>query len=363
VSGVAGLSFSAPTREQILDEVSARWRETPRAGAHTKTDNVYELGADRLLFVGEVGRSGEAGAFNAVLLDRWPPGLRAGREGLVPPRGYYLDHDALLYRCALAYHLRLPLALHGHTGVGKTELVRYFSALLGAPLYRMNLHGLSTTDDIIGKLLPGGGGTVYFQDGLVTTAVRHGGILLLEEMNATGQEVWFSLHGLLDASRALVLVEKDNEVVSQHSHCRVFSTFNPAEYPNLYPGTKDLSVAYLRRWLSVRMGFLPLALERKILLRRFPALDSPEHRETLDIMLEVARVAREILLARTTSFNFVLSTGVLESWAALALHVDPLTAARMTFYDLLEDRVKAVFKEQVFAYVTPWDLSPLEEVG
>ena len=43
--------------------------------------------------------------------------------------GYYLDHDALLYRCALAYSLNAPLALHGHTGVGKTELVRYFAAI------------------------------------------------------------------------------------------------------------------------------------------------------------------------------------------------------------------------------------------
>jgi MoxR-like ATPase len=285
--------------------------------------------------------------------------MRAGREALVPPLTFYHDHDALLYRCALAYHLGLPLALHGHTGVGKTELVRYFAALLGAPLYRMNLHGLSTTDDIIGKLLPAGRGTVRFQDGLVTTAVRSGGILLLEEMNATGQEIWFSLHGLLDTSRALVLVEKDNEVVRQHDQCRIFATFNPAEYPNLYPGTKELSAAYLRRWMSVRMGFVDLELERAILLKRFPELESEQNRETLDTMLEVARVAREILMARTHSFNFVMSTGVLVAWASLALHVDPISAARMTFYDLLDDRMKAVFRDQIFAYVTTWDLSLL----
>ena len=38
----------------------------------------------------------------------------------------------------------------------------------------MNLHGLSTTDDVIGKLLPVGDGRVVFQDGQVTTAVRTG---------------------------------------------------------------------------------------------------------------------------------------------------------------------------------------------
>ena len=179
----------------------------------------------------------------------------------------------------------------------------------------MNLHGLSTTDDIIGKLLPVGEGRVGFQDGLVTTAVRRGGILLLEEMNATGQEVWFALHGLLDRIRALVLVEKDNEVVHQHTSCRIYSTFNPAEYPNLYPGTKELSAAYLRRWASVRMGFLDLRMERAILTKRFPQLETdPDLAAMVDAMLEVARVCREILQQQTHTFDFVMSTGVLEAW-------------------------------------------------
>jgi hypothetical protein len=31
----------------------------------------------------------------------------------------------------------------------------------------------------------------------------------------------------------------------------------------------------------------------------------------------------------------------------------------MTFYDLLDERLKAVFRDQIFAYVTTWDLSLL----
>jgi len=295
-----------------------------------------------------------------VLLQRWDEVLLAGRSDLVPVMDYYHDRNALLYRCALSYLLNTPLALHGHTGVGKTDLVRYFAALLGAPVYRMNLHGLSTNDDIIGKLLPAGQGTVAFQDGLVTTGVRRGGILLLEEMNATGQEVWFSLHGLLDGSRALTLVEKDNEVVHQHPACRLYATFNPAEYPNLYPGTKDLSAAYLRRWVSVRIGFASLEVEREIILRRFPAYASPPLSGVLDTMLDVARVARDILTNRIHSFNFVLSTGALEVWAKLTIHLGPVSAAKMTFYDMLDDRMKTIFREQIFAYVTDWDTNLLD---
>jgi cobaltochelatase CobS len=223
----------------------------------------------------------------------------------------------------------------------------------------MNLHGLSTTDDIVGKLLPVGQGRVAFQDGLVTTAVRWGGLLLLEEMNATGPEIWFALHGLLDGSRALVLVEKDNEVVTQHDHCRLFATFNPAEYVSLYPGTRDLSAAYLRRWASLRVDFPDMGVERMILVERFPEFGEGRLATTLEGMLEVARIARRMLDDRARAFDFVMSTGLLVTWAQFTRDVGPVEGARLAFFDLLDRRTKTVFRDQIFAYITDWDTSSL----
>ena len=323
-------------------------------------DNVYAAGERWLLFTAPLKNEHGELVYRGIILRRWNAEELGDRAHLVPMVPFYHDHDGLLYLCALAYFNNAPLALHGHTGVGKTELVRYFAGLLGAPLYRMNLHGLSTTDDIIGKLIPAGGGRVTFQDGLVTTAVRHGGILLLEEMNATGQEVWFALHGLLDGSRALVLVEKDNEVVLQHPNCRLYSTFNPSEYPNLYPGTKELSAAYLRRWNSVRLGFANLDIERAILLARFPEYAREENTDTLDTMLEVARVSRKLLDDRTRGFDFVMSTGVLVAWADLSRFLGPLQGARVAFYDILDEKIKAIFRDQILSYLTDWDVEQLE---
>jgi len=356
----AETSFSAASLEELLQQVE----ESRGAAAKrplTQFDNTYSLEDGALLFTARFHDPQGNEIFRGVVLCPWGPRQIDGREALIPSAGFYQDHDGLLYRAALSYRLDVPLAIHGHTGVGKTELVRYLAWLLNAPLYRMNLHGLSTTDDIIGKLLPAGRGDVRFQDGLVTTAVRHGGVLLLEEMNATGQEIWFALHGLLDQSRALVLAEKDNEVLPQHRDCHIFATFNPVEYLSLYPGTKELSAAYLQRWSSVRIQFLDLALERRILLQRFPALGGEEYRSDLEAMLEVAALAREMLVSRPNAFPFVLSTGVLRAWASLLPHLGPLEAARMAFYDLLDERLKAVFREQVFAYATSWDVSQLEK--
>lgn len=356
----AGIAVNGADMDALLAATAEATGCMPEASDRTPFDGVFNVGESSLLFVGRFRDVGGHPVFRGIVLDRWASPLVEGREELIPPLVFYHDHQGLLYRCALGYLKNLPLALHGHTGVGKTELVRYFAALLGVPVYRMNLHGLSTTDDIVGKLLPIGGGRVGFQDGLVTTAVRNGGILLLEEMNATGQEVWFVLHGLLDGSRALVLVEKDNEVVHQHPLCRIYSTFNPAEYPALYPGTKELSAAYLRRWASVRVGFASREVERTILATRFPGMVEGENRETLEVMLDVAQVARRLLTDRARAFDFVMSTGLLVAWAELTLTVGPIEGARIAFYDILDQKTKAVFRDQIFSYVTTWSVDRLD---
>jgi hypothetical protein len=333
---------------------------SPEPRKRTQFNNVFAVGDTSLLFTAHLRDQQGEPVVRGVLLDRWRTAMVGGREDLIPGEIFYHDYQYLLYRCALAYLRGIPLALHGHTGQGKTECIRYFASFLGAPLYRMNLHGLSTTDDIIGKLIPVGDGKVGFQDGLVTTAVRNGGILLLEEMNATGQEVWFALHGLLDGSRALVLVENDNQVVRQHPWCQVFSTFNPAEYASLYPGTKELSAAYLRRWTSVRVDFPTREAERRILLDRFPEYAEEDLRGVLETMLEVAQVARRLLRDRARAFDFVMSTGVLVCWAEFARDIGPLEAARLTFFDMLDQRTKTVFRDQIFAYVTDWNTEQLD---
>lgn len=352
------------TRRRFVTSCRAVESETglsPEETAASEDDHVYRLGDGALLFTAPGKDVNRREVARGILLDKWSDEAVSDREDLVTHRFYHRDHQHLLFRAALAYLVDLPLAMHGHTGVGKTKLVYYFASLLGAPVYRMNLHGLSATDDVIGKLLPAGQGRVEFQDGLVTTAVRHGGMLLLEQMNATGQEVWFSLHGLLDGSRRLVLVEKDNEVVHQHPYCRIFSTFNPSEYPTLYPGTKDLPTAYLRRWMSVWVNFASREDERAILLKRFPEYESGPLRDILEKMLDVAVLARRILADCGHNFDFVMSTGVLVEWADLTLHIGSIDAVRMSFYDILEERTKTVMRDQVFSYATDWEIEKLDE--
>ena len=132
-------SLSAPDRDRLLVEVR-RHADLPVAATEsTPFDNVYRVAAEgavspaALLFCAAVGDAHDNPIERGIILPPWDATQRAGRDALVPPLGFYHDHDGVLFRCALAYLLNTPLALHGHTGVGKTELVRYFAALLGAP--------------------------------------------------------------------------------------------------------------------------------------------------------------------------------------------------------------------------------------
>lgn len=160
----AGTALHAPDLGALLAAAEEAAGLTPEPTEHTPFDGVFGVGDSALLFVGRFRDIDGRPVFRGIVLDRWAPKLVGGRQELIPPLVFYHDHQGLLYRCALSYFKNIPLALHGHTGVGKTELVRYFAALLGVPVYRMNLHGLSTTDDIVGKLLPVGEGRVGFQE-------------------------------------------------------------------------------------------------------------------------------------------------------------------------------------------------------
>ena len=87
-----------------------------------------------------------------------------------------------------------------------------------------------------------------------------------------------------------------------------------------------------------------------------------EYASVLETMLEVARVARKLLDDRTRSFEFVMSTGALVTWASLARFVGPLQGARIAFYDIQNENVKAVFRDQIFSFVTDWDTRQLDSV-
>ena len=273
----------------------------------------------------------------------------------IPEKVFYIDHDDLYWEIAYAYNNDFPMAMWGHTGTGKSELVKQFAAIIGAPVYRVNFNGMTVTDDIIGKLLPGADGSIFFQDGGVTECVRYGGILLLEELNACSQEVLFAMHGLLDGFSSLVLIEKDNEIVPKHPDCKIYSTMNPSEFVFLYPGTKDLSQAFAQRWPIFRqVDFMPNNLEETIIKNTNTSLDVKDVKQ----MVKVASLCRTMM--KEGKINFVFSTRVLKNWAKIATRFGMIPSAELSFLNHMDTQARKIIITEVLDVATNYNVTELK---
>lgn len=143
----------------------------------------------------------------------------------------------------LAYSQRKNVLLTGDTGTGKTHAIRHYACLMKLPYMRVGLNGATTPEDLIGQFVPNIDGGYKWQDGILTTFVRHGGVFVADEINSCPADVLFILHSLLDDERKIVLVQNDGEVIKTHKDFWFLATMNPD-----YEGTKQLNLALKDRF-------------------------------------------------------------------------------------------------------------------
>lgn len=182
-----------------------------------------------------------------------------------------------------------PALLIGETGTGKTSLLREIANLKKKKLVRVSVNGSMGIEEIIGKHLAKDGST-YWQDGVLTEAVRTGNWVVFDEINAALPEILFSLHSLLDDDRKLFLQEKDGEVVSPHKSFRFFATMNPTED---YEGTKEMNKALLSRFSAVlKISPIPEEHEHRFIDELIPDGDRKE--EFINTLFGIAGDIRKL---------------------------------------------------------------------
>lgn len=164
-----------------------------------------------------------------------------------------------------AVEQNLPVLLIGETGTGKTSLVYELGLDKKKNVSRINLNGQTSVDEFLGKWLLKDKQT-YWQDGILTQAMKAGDWIIVDEINGALPEILFSLHSLLDDDRKIILAEKDGEIVKPHEEFRFFATMNPSEE---YAGTKDLNKAFMSRFPVVTMFNYPTPeIEMNIIIQR-----------------------------------------------------------------------------------------------
>lgn len=236
----------------------------------------------------------------------------------------------------LAYAIKnnKPTLIIGETGVGKTALIRYLAHQTNNGFRRLNLNGQTTIDEFVGKTLINKQGT-YWQDGVLTDALRKGYWLLLDELNGALPEILFVLHSLLDDDGFIVLSEKDGEVVKPHPNFRLFATMNPS---GKYAGTKELNKALLSRFpIILQLDFPNPKEETKILNLYVKKIDEK-------IIPTLIKMANDLRLSyKKDEIEYVCSTRDLINCVKIAQDKGITEALTLTIINRCqEEDVKAV---------------------
>jgi len=215
-----------------------------------------------------------------------------------------------------AYEQRTPLLLLGPTGCGKTLLIESMAVELGRTLVTITCHDDLTTADLVGRHLIRGG-DVEWSDGPLTSAMRDGAILYLDEVVEARPDTLAMLHSVADQRRTLFLERTGEEVIAPREFMLVAS-YNPR--PAGSP--KELKPSLRQRFATVHLTYLPADDEARVVASR-TGVDERTARH----LAEVATILRDAA-ARDQHARFdPPSTRTLVAAAGLVVAGSDLTEA------------------------------------
>ena len=105
---------------------------------------------------------------------------------------------------------------------------------------------------LFGRYIPDGVGGFMWQDGGVTELVRHGGVLILDEVNFIPSKIATVLFSLLaGTTRSITLLDHKGETIHAHPDLFIVATMNP-----FYAGTQEMNAAFRNRYsLQIEWGY------------------------------------------------------------------------------------------------------------
>lgn len=144
--------------------------------------------------------------------------------------------------------------LEGGAGSGKTISVQSYASIRNMRYFNVSSNNGIDPSQLFGRWIPNpnpsnGKGQYVWQDGAVTLLVRHGGVLLLNEVNFLPARVSTVLFSLLDYRREIQLLENGGEVIKAHPNLLIVADMNMG-----YKGTQDLNEAFNDRF-DIKLEF------------------------------------------------------------------------------------------------------------
>jgi hypothetical protein len=142
------------------------------------------------------------------------------------------------------------ILIEGGAGSGKTISVQSYASSRKYRYFNVSSNNGIDPSQLFGRWIPRADGHGYmWQDGAVTLLVRHGGVLLLNEINFLPTRISTVLFSLLDYRREIQLLENGGEVIRAHKDLLIIADMNYG-----YKGTQELNQAFNDRF-NIKLEF------------------------------------------------------------------------------------------------------------
>jgi nitric oxide reductase NorQ protein len=257
---------------------------------------------------------------------------------IITDEPYYLTIGNEIQLFEAAFDARLPVMLKGPTGCGKTRFVEYMAYRLKRPLITVACHEDLFASDLIGRYLLKDDQTVWV-DGPMTSAVRMGAILYLDEIVEARKDTTVVIHPLTD-NRRWLSIDKRGELLHAHPDFMLVISYNPGYQSVL----KDLKQSTRQRFVSMLFDYPEADKEAHIV--------ASEGQIDLDTAMALVTLARKIRNIREHGLTEGASTRLLiyaahmirggiplaeACKAAICLPLNDDQRLQETLFDLIED--------------------------
>jgi nitric oxide reductase NorQ protein len=222
-----------------------------------------------------------------------------------------------------AFLNKLPVILKGPTGTGKTRFVEYMAYKLKKDHITISCHEETSATDLIGRFIIKGSETVWL-DGPLTTALRKGAIIYLDEVAEARPDVIVAIHSLTDFRRSLY-IDKLTEHVEAHEDFMLVASYNPG----YQRGFKELKPSTRQRFVALPFAYPTKEIEVQILINESGV--SADIAEKLVKIGHKIRNLNEVGLAETVSTRLLVDaaklihTGLPKRLSVKVAVIEPLT--------------------------------------
>jgi len=202
-----------------------------------------------------------------------------------------------------SYKKKIPFLLKGPTGTGKSRFIEFMSHKLDKKLITISCHEETSSTDLIGRFIIKGAETVWV-DGPLTTSVKEGAIIYLDEIAEARPDVIVAIHSLTDHRREL-FIDKLGETIKAHEDFMLVASFNPG----YQRGFKELKPSTRQRFVAMSFDYPDPKIEAEILVNE-TNIDPDNAKKLVNIATKIRNLT-ELGLTETVSTRLLVDAAKL----------------------------------------------------